>query len=65
MLCFFFRADQWIGELKSSDEGRAMWVPRENVLERRCVKDFADMLAIFEDDSLFEFYEDAYVNRLL
>ena len=61
----FFRADQWAGELKSSDEGRALWVPRKTVLERRCVKDFADMLAVFEDDSLSEFFEDACVNRLL
>ena len=61
----FFRADQWAGELKSSDEGRAMWVPRENLLERRCVKHFADMLKIFEDDSLTELYENSDGNRLL
>ena len=61
----FFCADQWAGELKSSDEGRAMWVPRENLLERRCVKHFADMLKIFEDDALTELYENSDGNRIL
>ena len=61
----YFRADQWEGELRSSDEGRAMWVPREGLLKRRCVKHFADMLEIFENDALCELYESPDGNRLL
>ena len=53
----YFRAGRYEGELRSSDEGRAMWVPREGLLERRCVKHFADMLRIFEDGCVSELYE--------
>ena len=60
-----FRASRYEGELRSSDEGRAMWVPREGLLERRCVKHFADMLRVFEDDCVSELYEDPEGNRIL
>lgn len=60
----YFRASRYEGELRSSDEGRAMWVPREGLLERRCVKHFADMLRIFEDDCVSELYEDPVGNRI-
>lgn len=61
----YFRATQWTGELRSSDEGAAMWVPREGLLERRCVKHFADMLKVFEDETISELYENPEGNRLL
>ena len=61
----YFRADRWEGELRSSEEGCAMWVPRQDLLERRCVKHFADMLEVFENDSVSELYEDPNGNRLL
>lgn len=61
----YFRAARWTGELRSSDEGTAMWVPRDGLLERRCVRHFADMLKVFEDDSICELYEDPNGNRLL
>lgn len=61
----YFRASQWEGVLQSSDEGHAMWVPRQGLLERKCVKHFADMLKVFEDDSVSELYEDPNGNRLL
>lgn len=61
----YFRANSYEGELRSSDEGRAMWVPREGLLNRKCVKHFEDMLKVFEDDSISELYESTNGNRLL
>ena len=61
----YFRASRYEGELRSSDEGRAMWLPREGLPERRCVKHFADMLRIFEDAGVSELYEGSDVNRIL
>lgn len=61
----YFRASEWKGELRSSSEGRAMWVPRMGLLERKCVKHFEDMLRVFEDDSISELFEDPEGNRLL
>lgn len=51
-----FKADRWTGELRSSDEGEALWMPREGLLERKCVEDFDHLLKIFEDDEISELF---------
>ena len=54
----FFKATQFSGELKSSAEGEAMWVPRSEVLNMKLVPGFEDMLQVFESDEISEvFYE--------
>jgi len=56
---FLFKANQWEGELRSSKEGEALWLPREGLLERKCVPDFDHLLKIFEDEDISElFYSD-------
>lgn len=60
----YFRASRYEGTLQSSDEGRAMWAPRDGLLERRCVKHFADMLRVFEDPAVSELYEHPDGNRI-
>lgn len=55
-LVFLFRASEYEGALQSSDEGEALWLPREGLLQRRCVRRFEDLLRIFEDDTLSEVY---------
>ena len=54
----FFKATTFSGELKSSDEGTAMWVPRNELLNLKLVRGFEDMLKVFESDEISEvFYE--------
>lgn len=55
-IVFLFHANRYEGTLQSSDEGEALWLPREGLLQRRCVCRFADLLRIFEDDTLSEVY---------
>ncbi|MBO5252390.1 MAG: 8-oxo-dGTP diphosphatase [Clostridia bacterium] len=52
----FFKADKFSGELRSSDEGKAMWVPRSELLSCKLVRGFEEMLRVFEDDELSEVY---------
>lgn len=49
-----YRADKFTGELRSSDEGEVMWVPRSELFEHKLVNNFEDMLAVFEDDEKSE-----------
>ena len=53
---FFFKADQYEGELQSSDEGEVMWFPRSELPNDRCVNGFPEMLKVFEEDELSELY---------
>ena len=54
----FFKVTEFSGELRSSAEGEAMWVPRSEVLNMKLVRGFEDMLQVFESDEISEvFYE--------
>lgn len=44
------------GTLASSEEGEVFWVEREDLPSYRLAVDMADMLRVFEEDELFEFY---------
>ena len=52
----FYKTDRFSGELKSSDEGEVFWIPRTDLEKYQMVEDFLDMVKVFEDDSLSEFY---------
>ena len=53
---FFYKANRYHGELKSSDEGEVFWVSRADLHKYQMVEDFLDMVKVFEDDGLSEFY---------
>ena len=53
---FFYKANRYHGELKSSDEGEVFWIPRSDLGNYQMVEDFLDMVKIFEQDDLSEFY---------
>ena len=53
---FFYKADQYHGQLKSSHEGEVFWLDRSKVERHTFVEDFEDMLRVFESDDLNEFY---------
>lgn len=52
----FFKADRFSGELCSSDEGEALWVPRSELLNCSLVEGFEEMLRVFEDGEISEVY---------
>ena len=53
---FFYKADRYHGELKASEEGEVFWIPRGDLSKYRMVEDFLDMVKVFEDDTISEFF---------
>ena len=53
---FLYRADRFHGTLRSSDEGEVFWIPREKLPEYPTVPDFLDMVRVFEEPGLNEFF---------
>lgn len=53
---FLFKADQFEGELRSSDEGEAMWLPRSELFSHNCVDGLDDLVKIFEDERISELF---------
>jgi len=51
-----YRAEEFRGELRSSDEGRVFWVRRDELLKQKLSLDMADMLKVFTDPALSEFF---------
>lgn len=60
-IVIFFKTNAFSGELKSSAEGAVFWIKRSDLDQYELADDFADMVRIFESDSLQEFfyYEEA------
>lgn len=53
---FFYKTNRYSGALKSSDEGEVFWIPRTDLPKYTLCDDFPDMVRIFEEDDLSEFY---------
>lgn len=53
---FFYKTNRFSGQLRSSDEGEVFWIPRETLPNYTLCDDFLDMVRVFEDDTLSEFY---------
>ena len=52
----FYKTDTFSGELKSSDEGKVFWIKREEIDNYTLAHEFKEMLRVFEEDELSEFY---------
>lgn len=53
---FLYKANRFSGTVTSSDEGEVFWVKRNELQNYRLVDDFEELLSVFEQDSLNEFY---------
>ena len=51
-----FRASRFTGTLTSSAEGEVFWLPREELENCRLAPDFFEMLRVFENPTISEFY---------
>ena len=54
-IVFLFSADQFGGEVISSDEGEMHWVSKEELSSLQLVDDFMELLQVILDDGLNEF----------
>lgn len=54
-IVFLFRADEFSGEVISSDEGKVYWVSKEELSRINLVNDFNELLQVMLDDNLNEF----------
>ena len=55
-IVFFYKTDRFSGELRSSPEGEVFWTTFEALPALHLAKDMDDMLKVFLDDDLSEFY---------
>ncbi len=53
---FFFKATKFSGELRDSDEGHVFWLDRKDLPNQKLANNMMDMVRVFEDPSLSEFY---------
>ncbi len=53
---FFYKTNQFSGELRASDEGEVFWIPRNTLHLYTLCDDFESMIKVFESDELNEFY---------
>ena len=53
---FFYKTNRYTGELKSSEEGDVFWIPRTDLHKYTLCDDFPDLVRVFEEDDLSEFY---------
>ena len=51
-----YKSNHFTGSLRSSAEGEVFWIPRSSLSQYPLSVDFADMIRIFEEDDLSEFY---------
>lgn len=54
-IVFLFRANQYEGELLSSEEGAMHWISKEGLSGVNLVNDFNELLQVILDDTLNEF----------
>ena len=55
-IVFFFKAAEFEGQLRSSEEGEAMWIPRTELFSHNCVDGLEDMIQLFENEGFSELF---------
>lgn len=53
---FFYKATKYHGTLRSSDEGKVFWLPRNELADQILAPDMMEMVQVMESDNLSEFY---------
>ena len=55
-IVFFYKTNEFFGELKSSDEGRVFWIKKSELMSYPLANDFEKMFEVFDNDNLSENY---------
>ena len=53
---FFYKANKYHGQLRSSEEGNVFWLPRTELANQKLAPDMMEMVQVMESDHLSEFY---------
>lgn len=54
-IVLLYKTNEFEGDLTSSEEGRMVWVDRDDLDKYNLVNDFFDLLRVFDDESISEF----------
>ncbi len=54
-LVLLYKTNEFEGSLTSSEEGKMVWVNRDDLHKYNLVNDFFNLLRVFDDDNLSEF----------
>jgi 8-oxo-dGTP diphosphatase len=54
-LVLLYKTNEFEGNLSSSEEGKMVWVDRNDLHKYNLVNDFVDLLKVFDDNNLSEF----------
>lgn len=57
-IVLMYRANQFSGTLRSSDEGEVFWINKNELNNFELANDFEEMFRVMDSDSLSEFYYD-------
>lgn len=57
-IVLMYRANQFSGTLRSSDEGEVFWINKDDLNNYQLANDFEQMFKVMDSDSLSEFYYD-------
>ncbi|WP_017186239.1 8-oxo-dGTP diphosphatase [Alkalibacillus haloalkaliphilus] len=55
-IVFFYKTDQYEGELTSSDEGEVFWIKKDELRDYELASDFESMVEVFDSEQLSEFF---------
>lgn len=53
---FLYKASQFSGDLRSSDEGEVFWIDKSELPQHDLAYDLLEVLKVMEDDTLSEFF---------
>lgn len=54
-LVLLYKTNEFEGSLTSSEEGKMVWVDRDDLHKYNLVNDFVDLMRVFDDNNLSEF----------
>ncbi|CCI81067.1 8-oxo-dGTP diphosphatase [Lactobacillus hominis] len=63
-IVFFYKASEFSGEVKSSEEGKLIWVTKEELMQRKLAYNFDHDLPVFFDENISEHLLDAARDEL-
>ena len=57
-IVLLYKTDKFSGELRSSEEGKVMWIKRSELENYKTASDFMTFIKVFENDDISEFFYD-------
>lgn len=61
-IVFLYKTKTFSGELRSSEEGKVMWLKKSDLTEENTAYDMLPMMRVFEEEELSEFFYTEKIN---